>query len=674
MQFTHPSFLWALLAIAIPIIIHLFHFRRFKKVYFTNVKFLKEVKEETSNRNRLKHLLVLASRILAVAALVFAFAQPFIPQGEEVKTGQRAVSLFVDNSFSMSSMSQDVALLQKAKQRATEIVEAYQVEDRFQILTNDFEGRHQRLVSKEDALALIEEVKVSPAVKELDKVIARQKQLLNSSIIENKTLYLISDYQKNISNFKIEKDSLLDINLIPLQSVQKQNISLDSCWFEVPVQMINQTNPLVIKVSNLSDTEAENIRLTLKHQGQVKPVGTLSIPPRSSVTDTVNMTILKTGWHEAELTLTDFPVQFDDSYYFSFNVPKEINVLSINDAASDRYLNAAFQSANYFKLTNQLTRNLDYAKFPNYQLIIVNGLSTISSGLAFELTQFAKNGGNLLVFPGANANTRTYNTFLNGFPANNLGAFQTQDQEIGRMNMEEFVFNDVFEKKKRNIKLPRTKGNFKLTNFGSRGEETLMAYRDGATYLGKYRTGQGHLYLCAAPLSENFNDLVRNAEVFVPMLYKMAISSGKERSISAIIGKDNTLDAPNKIQGNEIVYKLKGKKEEFIPQQKTIGAKVIIGVNNQVKEAGFYDLYLNEGELLEKYAFNYDRKESRLDYFSSDELTTMFGADANVIASVEETNFTELIGERSRGITLWRWFLIAALGFLLLEVLLLRFL
>jgi len=65
MQFLYPSFLYALLALAIPIIIHLFFFRRFKKVYFTNVRFLKEIKEETSARQRLKNLLVLLMRLLA---------------------------------------------------------------------------------------------------------------------------------------------------------------------------------------------------------------------------------------------------------------------------------------------------------------------------------------------------------------------------------------------------------------------------------------------------------------------------------------------------------------------------------------------------------------------------------------------------------------------------------
>jgi len=180
MQFLYPAFLYGLLALAIPVIIHLFFFRRFKKVYFTNVKFLKEVKEETSARRKIRNLLVLLSRLLAMGLLVLGFAQPFIPQDTEVKKGAKAVAVYVDNSFSMSSLSQDVPLIDKAKERARAVVSAYNVEDRFQILTGDFEGRHQRLVSQEDALALIDEVKVTPSVKKISQVIVRQRQALET--------------------------------------------------------------------------------------------------------------------------------------------------------------------------------------------------------------------------------------------------------------------------------------------------------------------------------------------------------------------------------------------------------------------------------------------------------------------------------------------------------------
>ena len=672
MQFLYPNFLYALLALAIPVIIHLFYFRRFKKVYFTNVRFLKEVKEESSARRKIKNLLVLLSRLLAVAFLVFAFAQPFIPQAGEVKKGEKTVSVFVDNSFSMSALSEDVPLVEKAKQRAREIVSAYSVEDRFQVLTNDFEGRHQQLVSKEDALNLIDEVKISPSVKELSKVLSRQEQALNSGTSDNRVAYLVSDFQRNITDFTADQDTSFDINLVPLQSVQEKNISIDSCWFDAPVRMINQTNTLVVKVKNHSDTPADNIRLSINHEGQQKPVGTLSIPPRSSVTDTINITIMRTGWHEAVLNITDYPVQFDDKFYFTFNVAEEINVLVINDGPPNKYLNAAFAGVDYFKINNQASNQINYSTLPEHELIVTNSLKTISTGLASELNQYVTNGGNLLVFPSANAKAEAYQNFLSGFRANELKEFDNTQRDVSQINTEEFVFNDVFENKTSNLKLPVTQGNFKLTSYTSRGEETLLSYRDGSTYLAKYKNGSGHLYLCAAPLDDAYNNLARSGEIFIPMLYKMAISTAKDQRISNIIGKDELIEADNKVSEGELVYKMKGKSEEFIPEQKIMGAKVVLGINNQVKEAGYYKLFLKEGENLGDYAFNYDRKESDLGYYSPTDLAELAGDHIRIIETNDATDLTPIIGERSHGVVLWRWCIILTLIFLGIEALLLR--
>ena len=180
MQFLYPGFLWGLLALAIPVIIHLFYFRRFKRIYFTNVKFLKEIKEETSSRNKLKNLLILAMRLAAVACLVFAFAQPFIPTGENVKLGEKAVSIYIDNSFSMAAEKENIPLLDLAKERAVKIVNAYGEETRFQILTADFEGRHQRLVNKDEArqCGLLSSVRLEFS-RYLEIYLRREASLLN---------------------------------------------------------------------------------------------------------------------------------------------------------------------------------------------------------------------------------------------------------------------------------------------------------------------------------------------------------------------------------------------------------------------------------------------------------------------------------------------------------------
>lgn len=684
MQFLFPTFLAALAVLAIPVIIHLFYFRRFKKVYFTNVRFLKEVKEETSNRQKLRNLLVLLMRCLAIAAMVLAFAQPFIPLSSGVKQGEKAVSIFVDNSFSMNSLSKDAPLLELAKQRARDIVNAYAVEDRFQILTNDFEGRDQRLVSKEDALNRIEEIRTGPASRDISKVLTRQQQALNTGKQENKIAFVISDFQTNIADMANFKDSLLEVKLVPMRAVQERNVSVDSVWFENPVQILNQPANLLVKLSNRSDEDASEIRLALRHDGAARPVGSISIPARSSKLDTVSFNILHPGWHEAKLSLTDYPVQFDDDYYLTFHVAERINVLSVNGLQPNKYLENAFLGAKYFRLDNADARALDYSKFSNYQLIVLNELPAVSSGLATELKTFVQNGGNVLVFPSQTADLNSYNTLLQNFDAGNLGAYEPTPRQASEINTQEFVFKDVFLNKSANLRLPATQGNFKIAP--ARGEY-ILTYRDGSALLAKYGQGEGALYLSAAPLNEQVNDLVRNGEIFVPMLFKMAIAGTKSRQIAYTIGKDEVLEAKHQVAASgETIYKLRKQAEietgannqqpttnnEFIPEQRIFGSKVLLTPGTQVRDAGWYRLHLQGDSTLGEYAFNYDRKESDLTYKNDETLAEGLPENMKVLSENAEANFGQVVDEQERGIVLWRWCVIFALLFLALEVLFLR--
>ena len=674
MQFLYPSFLTALLVLALPIIIHLFYFRRFKKVYFTNVRFLKEVKDETSARSKLKHLLVLLSRLLALAFLVLAFAQPFIPQADAVvKKGEKAISVFIDNSFSMQAESQDVPLIDKAKQRAREIINAFEVTDRFQIITHDFEGRHQQLLSQEDARSLIDEISITPAVRPLSSVFSRQLQALEGSETTSGYLYQISDFQKSISDLPTNIDTTIDKNLVLLQAVQERNIAIDSAWFESPVQMLQQNNRMLIKVSNYNTNDAENIRLSYEQDGQNKPIGTLNIPAQSSVLDTVNISVLTPGWHQIILKINDYPVTFDDTYFTTFQVAELVNILVVNEIQPNAYLTAALSGLPVFQTTNQNVRNIDYASFDNYQLIVLNELSNLSSGLSFELKQYVENGGNLLVFPSVGANITGYNTFLNGFPANELVSYEQQKREVGQINTEEFIFNDVFENERENLQLPVTQGNFKLSTYSNRKEERILVYRDGRTYLGKYQLGQGHLYMCAAPLNQEVNNLVENAEIFIPLIYKAAISSGTRKPIAFTIGKDEIIEINHQRTTNESVYQVVGNAVDFIPRQRIVVSKALLTIGDQIKSAGYYDLKLGDNRSVAQLAFNFDRQESDLSYFTADELTQQTNGEYNIIEVSDSAILTSKIEARSQGTVLWKWCILLMLFFLAVETLLLRF-
>ena len=669
MEFIYPSFLWALASLAVPIIIHLFFFKRFKKVYFSNTRLLKEIKEETSSRNKLKNLLVLLMRCLALAALVIAFAQPFIPKSENINLGKKSVSIFIDNSFSMVSEEQNVPLLELAKQKAREIINAYGPNDQFQILTQEFDGRYQRMISKDDALATIDMIREVPFVNDLSAVLQRQNAVLKG---ETRVSYLISDFQKSISNLDSWQDSSMTINLIPVQTTFQKNVSIDSVWFETPVPILNQNNKLLVRLVNHGEEEVEGVKINFTMDGQEKPVGVKSIPANSTITDSINVALMSAGVKKAKITILDYPVQFDDSYFLTFDIPENIKILSLNEKNPNGYLRALFSGISYFKLEDQFINQVQYQKFNEYQLIILNDLVQISSGLSAELSKYMRSGGKVLVFPSQNAEISSFNAFLSSVNAGQLGTKTDNITEVGTINTNDFIFNDVFEVNKSNLKLPVVQTYYNISNavYG----EPILTFRNGAAFINKYKLESGQLYLCSSPLLEEKNNLVQNAEIFVPMLYKMSIAKNFPDKLAYKIGQDKIIEIENKNQpSSETIYKIKGS-TEFIPAQKSAGQKVLLDVGNQISEAGYYDATLSD-KIVKSLAFNLNRKESDLAVYTVSELEDLIRNNGTfrMIDKEAQNGITKLISQTDSGIPLWRYFLIAALMFLLFEILLIRF-
>lgn len=679
MSFLFPTFLWAFFLLAIPILIHLFYFRRFKKVYFTNVRFLKEIKEETSSRNRIKNLLVLLARLLAFTFLIFAFAQPFLPnRSGKQDGGKRAINIFIDNSFSMNALSQDVSLMELAKRKAIDIVHAYNNEDQFQIMTHDFEGRHQRFVQKDDAIQLIQEINASPVVRTISSVVNRQDQLMNRERIQNKIAYIISDFQASICDDIEVQDSSFLLRLIPLQSIQEKNVSIDSAWLEAPVPMLNQTNNLIIRMTNHGNQDSENVRLSLEHMGQSKPLSSFNFKANETITDTVSIQINNTGWYEGTLKITDFPIQFDDDYHFVLKLDDQINILSINQVQSNRYLNAAFEGLNYFKLENQRADQIEYNRFGAFRLIILNDLISLSTGLTGALKEYISAGGNVIIFPAKDSDPASFNSLLSACKSDLYLQSSAVEKQVGSINTEEFVFRDVFESIDQQMSLPSSKYQYQISKYQNTLTERILSYRDGNAFIAKTPFESGHLYICSAPLNPELNSLVTNAEIFVPMLYKMAISSAVSSKIAYTIGKDNILRIDHTAQGTDQIYEMvlgqtdRNKAESFIPSQISAGNKMMIDVGNMIRQSGFYQLRLKE-HIKGIFAFNYDKLESSLQYLDVNLLSEKYGQGAEIMDSRNNIDLTRQINAQERGIFLWKYCIILCLAFLGIEQLLLRF-
>jgi hypothetical protein len=673
MQFLFPSFLWALMLLAIPVIIHLFYFRRFKKIYFTNVRFLKELKEETSSRSRIKNLLILLMRLLAFAALILAFAQPFLPLSDEVKQGRNAVSVFIDNSFSMGAIGSSVALLEMAKLRATEIIRAYDESDLFQMITHDLEGRHQRWVPKEEALDLIDEITVSPSSVSLNTIADRQYEMFRQNPNFNSAVFWISDFQQNMMEQKVNIDSTINYSLVPLSPVRQMNVGIDSVWMEEPVVIAGSPIQFNILVQNYGSTEASNVRLSFHSASEEKPVAGFSLKAGESSVLQYIYTPNSPGWNTGFFQITDYPVQFDDIYYISFDALSEINVLTISDGEPNLRLKRSLDGIDLFNASFLRSGSIDYAKLVNQDLIILDQLVNFSSGLIGELASFLKNGGKILLFPAPNAVLQDYNQLtqtLNLF--SEWKPFEDKEREMATLNVDAFVFRDVFESKTTDLRLPLTRGNFPFPLFSNIPKENLILYRDGSPALVQFPVEQGFLLISSAPLSEQYSSLTQSSEVFIPLLYKVAILQNVPKKLNHWVGVQESILENHEQARAELIYKVKSEQTELIPGQRFSGNKVILDLSEGIVSAGIYDLFRTQNEVLSKYAFNYVRKESSQHFLSDNNLKELYPG-LKIITAEMNTPITAIVAEQNRGIPLWKWFLLGALIALVIETFLLRF-
>ena len=668
MQFVNPIFLWALGALLIPIIIHLFHFRKFKKVYFTNVHLLKEIKEETSTRSRLRNILVLLTRLAALGLLVLAFAQPVIRDQDIDTNKDQVVTVVIDNSFSMNALKAEVPLLRRAKDQAKGIIQSYSEADQFVILTPELRTKHLRLIDKKTAIGFIDEIEATADIKTLEDI-SKVAQRVMSDSEGQQNMYILSDFQENVSLFSTPVDSSTQVSLLPLRAVQENNIAIIDASFESPVPLLDVNNKLVVTLENYGSND-QSVQLNMLYEGQNRPQGVIEIAAESRAVDTISLLIDRAGWHEVELAVDDYPIGFDNNLDLSFYLKPQINILNIYNAINNSYLDKAFSGTDYYALTQDQTSQIRYDRFAAQDLIILDDLPSLSSGLRSELVKYVSQGGNLLVFPAESAQVEEYNALLSALGADRINELISEDKSVSRINLDEFVFSDVFLNKRKNLRLPEVKKHFSKINSQQAVKESILTFRDGSDYLTKYQKDLGQVYLSSAPLNEQLNGLVTNAEIFIPLLYKVAISSTSGQNLYYTIDEEEILDIKNLTNLSQSNYTVTGP-SEFIPSVIINQGRSVIDVRDQIKERGIYNLTL-EDQTIHKMAFNYDRIESDVSYGDMKAISAKISPTAEIINQTASADISQVIDSKKSGIQLWRWCLILALVFLLIETVLLR--
>ncbi|MFL0352711.1 BatA domain-containing protein [Xanthomarina sp. GH4-25] len=638
MQFKHPELLYALFALLIPILIHLFQLRKFKKQAFTNVAFLKKVTSQTRKSSQLKKWLILCTRMLLLAALIMAFAQPFTSKTNTLNTKKETV-IYLDNSFSMQAKGEQGELLKRAVQDVMDNVDETETVTLF---TNNQTFKNTTIGGIKNELLQLD---YTPNQLNYDAVLLKAKNLFNNYSGNLKQLVLISDFQSKSSRFNPTVDSLITIHAVQLKPVNTNNLSIDSLY-------ISNKTPLNIELTAVitnQGPELKNLSISLFNNSNLLARTAIDISETATTNFTLNTDEIILG----KLVIEDVNLVFDNTLYFNINKPNKANVLVITET-NDAYLKRIF-AENEFHYTSEILAKLNYNDIENQNLIVLNELDNIPNSLTTALKVFAENGGYIVMIPSEEGDLQSYNDFLSTLNMR-FEKLNPSEKRITTINYSHPLYKDVFNKQVSNFQYPKVNSYYPML---STLTTTPLKYEDGKAYLSK----SGQVYVFSASLKTENSNFV-NSPLIVPTFYNIGKQSLKTSELYFTIGEENRFDVPITLQQDDILTLSLGE-ENLIPQQQYFNNKVQITTTETPNIAGTYKVN-NKSELIEQISYNYKRDESILRY---QDLSTA----KNIHVSQSVSNLFDTLKSDSKINELWKWFVIFALGFLAIEMLILKY-
>lgn len=683
MKFLFPTFLFALFTIAIPVIIHLFSFKRHKTVYFSNVEFLRDIKKESKKQSRLKQLLILAARILTIIFLVFAFAQPYIPTNSDTKKqANQLVAVYVDNSFSMNALSEQGQLLEVARNKALEICLAYPAGTKFRLFTNDLKPIHQHELNKEQFIQQVSEIQATPTVVPLSIIYNRFAGQTDIGDNTDKNLYFISDFQRAVTDADNFETADIFSYYLPLVPNEVANLYIDSCWVEVPAHRLGQEETVYVSIKNSSNQDYQNLPIKMFLNDSLKSITNFSVEAQKNIVAELKYNNNSSGLQLGRLEITDYPFTHDNNWYINYKVDKNLKVLAIygNSESSKeglKYLAALFENDDYVLLDEMNAQNLQVNRLSDYNTIFLVNLENFSSGFLNELETVVKEGTSVVIFPETGNNVSFLNNLYSRFNANRVIGIDSTTQEIAGIEYDNDFYKNVFKKREQNPILPEIKNHLRFETAIRSDETKLLAFQNGDKALSQLSFGDGKIWTFSFPLN-TANEAFANDVLFVPTLYNFVLNSLPKQEISFIVGKNNFYDLPAninyKLNANFEIENLKTA-EKIVPNNTNAGRKTRLDFAGQIVSDGHY-LIENDGNVIASMAFNYSRQESDLRYFNEEELKNRLEElqlkNAIVVSGIER-NFSEVLDELQNGKQLWKLMLLLALFFILCEVLIARF-
>ena len=658
MGFLYPWMLWALVALAIPIAVHLFNFRRHKLVYFSNTALLKTIQQENSKTNKLKYLVVLALRCIFIVALVLAFAFPFLKdKAMRFDSDEDLVGVYIDNSMSMKAQSTRTTLLEEARESARALVDQLPPSTRYLLMTNSFEVENEYPMNREEMLGRLDRMNPDGPPVMLNEVIDRFTMLSHTHGFAKATLFTYSDFQQRMLDLTgVRQDTALRMVVVPMSTEVRANLSIDTVWLASPVMLAGMGNEIRMRVTNHGGKEIKGLPVNLSVNGKVVASATVDVEEDGSAELGMQFLLEEPGAARCSVSLMDYPINFDDAYHFVIEPRPVLHVVELNPDEGPTDLSLVFAEDPQYAYTLMHPSRMDLPTLSRAQLIVVSQTSAINETLRQSLLDDAAEGAIVAFF---HDDGRSVDTSAMG---------------VSDLAIRHEFFNDIILDLPQHADLPRVRQHVALT---PSADATVLASLDnGDPFLMERASGKGRVYDFATTLDASWSTLADNA-LFVPLMVKMALLGGGVDRLSYTLGIDKTLVFGDQdVEGDRAVMLCdESRSYVMMPAHEVRNNRLCVFLQEVLPAAGFYELLVNDS-VAHVMAWNDSRMESEMHFCDRKAINSAFEtAGIDVAAILEPAEFMQhdLVQAMARQSSLWRWFALIALIALAAEVAVLRF-
>ena len=677
MTFLNPAVLIGLLAAAIPVIIHLLNLRKLKKIEFSTLAFLKELQKNKIRKIKIKQWLLLFLRVLIILLIVLAFARPALRGLSIAGTTSAAKTtavLIIDDTFSMSVLSQNGSYFNQTKDIAKKIIDQLKEGDEAALvylsgenqkadITNDFNSLINNLNQKE----------ISYVKPDLSKAMALAAQLVNKSNNFNREIYLFTDFQKNIfpsAETKSDLSELLNENVklysFSLSDKKVFNLGIDD--LKINNQIFEKDKPITFSVtlSNYSDQNVQNGVLSLFLNDKRAAQKSFDVEAGKSALIDVDALSDVTGFIDLVAEIETDDIENDNKRFSSFFIPDKISTLIISDEnPSSFFLKLALQtiSNDKIKYEEKNSNQLGGLQLNNYDVVFL--CTDNLSQNADKLSQFLKDGGSLVIIPTINTDLGKLNDILQKLNLPTISGFagklndKSLSVQFDKIDFNHPVFLNLFRKDdKKNIESPSI--NYFLKYSAQGKGSSIITLSEGSSFLSEFKSGSGKLFFFNTAFDPGWSNFQLKT-IFAPLIIKTVfyLSQKEKLSNNLIAGEHITIDL-NRIKSAQVKILRPDSTAEFLNVD--LANQKFIEYNN-TNLTGFYKIF-SGNELIDNIAVNHDKSESNPVYADKkdfEKYLEQMNFKGNLIHIDKNKNPIEEINQARFGSELWRIFLLIAI-------------